>query len=694
MTSKISFYKMMKEDVRRRIWVPVLALFAFFIITLLPYLWLQSERGYNRDLAFTFVQFWSHNNLALEFAVPVGALIAAFSGFSWLFSKKKLDLYHSLPVKREKMFWVFYLDGILMYLIPELVILAVGMLAAGFMMELSLPVAAVVLADVLNNLVFFLLFYSVAVAVIMMTGTIFAGILGTGVLLAYGPALIGVAESYCGFFETRLVEESLMTRGGTYTSPVTWMADYFMGIDLPPIYLGDRAIPQGLCRPELAVLVLICLLITGASLFLYRKRASERSGESVVFGPVKTVVKWMVVVLFALAVGFVFMAMSSDQTFWLFFGIVFGAVVSHGVIEIIYQMDFKAIWSHKLCMAGCIAVSVLIACVFRFDWFGYDSWLPKQSRVESMGVEIAGFNPNMNYYYETGEYDEFYLLKEMKLSGENSSSFGGAAWDLASAGAAAPSREDTEEENLYQVKIRYGLSGGKNVYREYWLDENTVFGAADALYQDEAYKKALYPILNKESSQYDSVWYMYRGRTEGVMEELPEEEVEEILQAYQQDLSEASFEELRAGEVKAILWFERSDEELEKFLGAPETVQMEFYDTKRLDEEKRDDYMQPYYVYDSFDRTLSALQQAGAVYAQEEPVLPENIVELKLWLPYGDMVEVSGQDMEEYLPLLGEMPVISFSQRREEEACLVTVVYLENGQETQRDYWIDGALLP
>ncbi|HOO28347.1 MAG TPA: hypothetical protein PLU43_07765, partial [Lachnospiraceae bacterium] len=114
------------------------------------------------------------------------AVLLAITGFAYLFSKKKVDLYHSIPVKREKLFMASYLSGILIYLgMYAVKTAAVIMVAAGrgfFTKEAGM----VYLHTVLGNVIHFLLIYHVIIIAVMLTGNLLVSIAASGVLLLYG----------------------------------------------------------------------------------------------------------------------------------------------------------------------------------------------------------------------------------------------------------------------------------------------------------------------------------------------------------------------------------------------------------------------------------------------------------------------------------------------------------------------------
>lgn len=139
MTSKISFFKLMKEDLKRRSWLVALVWVACFILQpMVQMLRLESvmsavnggymEKAYAINTYRSYVGF---ENEGLALFVILTAVVVGASGFAFLHSRVKLDFFHSLPVTRKKFFFVQYLSGILMFVVPytvcSLICMLIGM---------------------------------------------------------------------------------------------------------------------------------------------------------------------------------------------------------------------------------------------------------------------------------------------------------------------------------------------------------------------------------------------------------------------------------------------------------------------------------------------------------------------------------------------------------------------------------------
>lgn len=131
------------------------------------------------------------------FAVVVGAsVLAAFTGFSFLQSSRKLDLFHSIPVTRKRLFFVQYVSGILVFVIPyalSLVLLLVVCIVK------TVCTAAVLVSLVIGaamHVLYFLLLYHLALIAILLTGRILVSFLGLGVFYGYAFLVWQVALGY------------------------------------------------------------------------------------------------------------------------------------------------------------------------------------------------------------------------------------------------------------------------------------------------------------------------------------------------------------------------------------------------------------------------------------------------------------------------------------------------------------------
>ena len=136
MMSKNSFWASMLENNKRRIWVWIVSgLLWFFYYPVGMALMMSRKKNHNmidrltgeaaRARLLEESDFWLSANIGVGMLITLFAIVCAIQGFSYLYSRKKVDMYHSVPVKKTRRFAVIYINGILIYLIPN----ALGLLA-------------------------------------------------------------------------------------------------------------------------------------------------------------------------------------------------------------------------------------------------------------------------------------------------------------------------------------------------------------------------------------------------------------------------------------------------------------------------------------------------------------------------------------------------------------------------------------
>ena len=110
MTSKNLFFKLMKEDLKRRLWAIALVSLGFFFFYPVVTAVLAGEIKQYVDYAKGLKEYTRTvtNWLSVEcgmtvFMMMVTSLICGLSSFSYLNSKSKVDFYHGIPVRREKL---------------------------------------------------------------------------------------------------------------------------------------------------------------------------------------------------------------------------------------------------------------------------------------------------------------------------------------------------------------------------------------------------------------------------------------------------------------------------------------------------------------------------------------------------------------------------------------------------------------
>lgn len=624
MTSRSLFFKYMKENTKQRIWSLTLTLLlCFFAFPVMTALWsstafrpenlnsslpadlalAQAQRDFTRDM----LRMYSMKGGALAFMLTIAAVVLAASGFAYLHSKKKTDFYHSLPIRREMLYAVTCLNGFLYMAVAYLGFLTI---AAVMIRVKGVPFdwGSLYLASV-EHLCFFALVYMTAILSMLLTGNLVVGLLGTGVLFSWGPVICMTISAYFSeYFTTFYGDDSfLLALIERTSSPVAWYVKACMSSQPGRMALG-------------AMLAAAVLFLLG--MLLYRRRPSEAAGHAMAFPITEPIIRFLIVVPSSLLLGAMFHAMMYEDG-WTVFGLVCGLLLVSCIIEIIYHFDFKSLFAHKRqLLVSAVFVGVVFA-IFRFDLFGYDRYLPATEKLASGGIYCDLLDPDAtSQYHSTVEYTEGWygvtfdampsstLADEMQISDDQGLEL---LHTIAAQGVhdAAEARDrflrgggrsyDLEEGDaaFHNVTIAWHLRNGRTVYRSYRVNASGVRAALEAIYDLDAYKMAMYPVLSLTAD--DVAGINYKEEDECSHVKLSGADMKAaLLAAYQEELK-ALTSETRAREMPiAEIQFKTNEQQalIQKLRdeGGNYTLFNHYY----------------YYpIYPSFTKTIALLRACG-----------------------------------------------------------------------------------
>ena len=531
MISRNLFCKLMKEDLKQRLWSVILAAIVFLIIPVT--MALQLEDNYYADNAVFLRRVASvvTNSPWLVIITCVGAVLCGLSGFWYLFSKKKVDFFHALPVKREVMFAVRYINGILIYVVPYLAALAISLIMAAANDAFPPGLFGDAFAWFGFYLCSYLVFYTVTIIGVMLTGNLVISMAATAILFFYSLAAYGLALGFGDvFFETFCTPDDFF--GGRFAF-LKWTSPFYLYIN----FFDEPSVgTNGLKMLAIAVVLLVIAVL------LYKKRAVEYAGAAIAFPKIKALVRILIVIPCGLAMGlFLYLVSAQNSVVWLIFGGAFGVVFVHGLLESIYEYDIRKALGHKWQLLACLLVTYFITFSCQQDWFNYDQYLPKQAKVERIGVAIQSLNYRNMYWSEEGNDEEvavLYKLAEYCVNGnmEEESNY--------------YYYEDTIQttemraQQIRNVKITYKLKNGNEVSRQYRIDLLAEEPFWDDLYAKTGFASAQFAnILNMHPLELEYI----QTTTEDIGKEytLSNAEKQELLNALSRDLLALQYRTMR-----------------------------------------------------------------------------------------------------------------------------------------------------
>lgn len=495
MKSKILSFNILKESMKKQVWVPALITLGFFLslpVMGMVYLeilqtgdrtQMQIIEAYSRLIAGTRFPF-------LAMMMMGSAVLTGVSGFSWLHSRVKTDFYHSLPIRREKIFLNQIVLGIIYFVVPYLVNLLLAYVVGIIHGVLRGELVRMSLVSFLYQSLFYVLLYLVVVLAMLLTGKVVAGVLGAFVLNFYAPVMSLLLQGLSAtFFETYGSGETLLWKILEKGSPVF---AYFSCQPDNSFVISGKVWGIGILVA--AVLLALCF-------FLYRKRPSEAAGHTMAFFRLGKVIQYMIEVVIIVGSGILFCSITVRAPLaWMVFGILLGGVLSHSILEVIYEGDIRRAMAHAWMMGASIVTSMLIIGIFYGDVLGYDDFFPRQDQLQSVRI-CVGYGMSTGKHYDPRQSMEklaedphvYEVLREVK---EN------RLVRVKNAEGTTHQRQDgTDPSQIRCVSVEYGLGGGRKAFRNYYVDYEQSRTSLMSLYDNTEYKKTIYPLTTRTEEE-------------------------------------------------------------------------------------------------------------------------------------------------------------------------------------------------
>ncbi|MDF2539040.1 MAG: hypothetical protein K0S76_2061 [Herbinix sp.] len=574
MTSKNLFLKLLREDLKRRIWSIALSMLVFFLfLTVNCALTVEtlSDPVYRAEdwVIYQIIKLVGPNNEMVFILTIISAIVCGISGFYYLHSRKKVDLFHSIPVRREILFTITYVNGLLIYFIPYIINVIISVIVLCLNHLLTGQVLTLAFTAIGINLLFYSLIYTIVIIAVMMTGNLIVSLLGTGVFLLYGPMLMMIKELYfSGFFQTYYESFDTQDKIWQFLSPIGSYMD-----------IANRSVDgKDICF-RIIISFLVTVLMIGLALFLYRKRPSEAAGRAMTFARSKPIIKIILVITLTLGGGIMFRNIARyGDAGWLLFGLVFSFLVTYAIIEIIYNFDIRCAFMHKYHILFCAVVVTIVASIFQFDLFHYDSYVPKKDKIASMSIYVSGLDTNLRYNnHETGSpafiNSSTYQLNNMELTDID------AAYSLAELGTKRLDHRFDGFRKSLQYTVKYTLDSGRKIYRSYQINIEEGYPILKDIYINNRFKEVHYPIYQWDMSLIGDI-SCYNILDE-VNFSLDSSEKKQLLKLYKNELQSLTLEDISSKSPVATLLIELNERPMD------------------------------YYVYEDFHQTIDFLKEHG-----------------------------------------------------------------------------------
>ncbi len=542
MISRNSFWASCLENHRRRIWVWIVA----FMVQLLVYVgvltvYLSRIRYYNTQSMFKTAEEFQKALVqaaqdALGFqpwllpAVIVLGVIIGNQGFSYLNDRRKVDMYHSVPVSRKRRFFAIYLNGIVIYLAATFVGLLAGIIVAATQGAMTGSVLVAIGIAFVWNLLFYLVVYHTMILAVMLTGNILVALCAFGLLTVYEPLLyeciISLRSNFFERYSTCFVP---------FEAKCSVVFDYYVQTyDIKHMSITKEM--ASAAAPYLGKWLVIALVLFIAAYVCYQKRMSEAAGKAIAFAKLKPVLKVFVGIEAGMVVGCIVRDSAYENDVLMLAAMLLGGIVCCVVMEVIYEFDLKGMLRHWGSNGVAILGVLAIFCIYKFDLLGYDRYVPDAEQVES--IAFWPETDNAVYWNDNFEYISIskYLLEHMQVT---------AVEDVIALACKDQQESPEDMGDPRRIEVAYRLKSGRNVGRRIWVDYDNP--ASEELLNhivgSQEYKEGMYQIVD-DTASYDKVQSITysNGSVESI---LPLEDAQKIREAYLKDLEQMDFSMVR-----------------------------------------------------------------------------------------------------------------------------------------------------
>lgn len=526
MTSRISFFKLLKEEWRHHL-VSILAIVIVFLSEMLFFYFdVQNVFGWNDEYIQTRLENISSPDFSALIPVMILAVIMAADYFSYLYSQKKTDFFLSLPMKRSTQFLLGVILSLMIFIIPCVIAAALEtgfVIVAGYGTNVFLEN---MLWSFLCKCLTFMITWATMVLAVIMTGHLVVALMMFGMICAYVPLLLyELYPTFANLFYDTFMNVGYEAEPWYYFSPVSllsgltnsyrWESESFSGYLIASIIF------------MLAAMVLAWIL--------YQRRPAEAAGKAMAFEKWNSMLRFLTVIPLALYMGYFLEEMSMMETkVWLIAGTIIGAVLLHGIMESIYDFDPRKMFAKKKQLLVTIGLCLGVLAGFHLTTDVYNAYIPSADEVKS--VKMTLYDSNINFY-DAGNIEG--------LTGEQVNHVISLAERMI-----LQSREELQQDaevkgdSLGSICVEYEMENGTRKGRRYaiYTDNKENRALLDQIIATEDFKEDYFSIYTIPNDQVTEMSLENSFESEKLW--LSAEDQAMFLDIYRKELSELTFTEM------------------------------------------------------------------------------------------------------------------------------------------------------
>lgn len=436
-----SLIKTIVRENLKRFWA--MSLFPLLLMILSSTVFVAVTSKSHRE-AIKYLDLFARNlNPGYVIAIICLGVGAGLCTFKYMQASSESNWTHSLPVRRSDMFVASYISGMIIMAAPLLITGAVNLVYSG---------SAVHVKWIFASFVICLFVYSVSALAASISGNMLMHTANTLLFVHLVPAAILMIAAFSSVF--------LLGFEGDYLVSLAGKTYVFTEL------IGKKNV---ISWPPTISYLLISVLLSLAAYQIYRRRAVEKTGDSLMFPWLNEAFMTAAGLCGASLVGLVFCEVFDRKIpFFIVFAL-FGLLLAFIPTHLLVYKNFRFFEKRKLASAAAAFIMTMVL-VTGFSLYSGPYAARYLKDAQKAGVIIGPLNEEGLYdadFYKgssEGTYNTFFMA-----DGEKSVE---AVKNIQKIAVKYP--VDPEEETAETVRIQYQEKGGKTLKRSYYVSEKGI----------------------------------------------------------------------------------------------------------------------------------------------------------------------------------------------------------------------------
>lgn len=350
-------HRLLKKEFLRTKYIMILHTIMLFLCTSLPAVLVNEnakhyEFGKDERIRSVLEALGGINVFAV-FIAAASSFGTVYFLFSYMFSKKSVIFYGSMPEKKSCVFGTKFIAVIISVIIPVLTITAVNVF-----LTYILSVGSAFF--VVKHMLFLMYQYIFLISAFSFAASLAGNFLSMFTVSAFGFLLYPLAE----LAAVGTIETWFKTYGTVFNPNIYLMFP-------PALILKSPCEAKYIIFETLLAVIMLCL-----GIFFCSNRKAENTGKFFSFGFVNPVIKYISSVIGACITGSIAASVYTDSTVISFAIYILFLFLIYIVLRAVFEKSFRAMFSNIKCFMIFAVIYAAVISVPVFDIFGLDVYLP------------------------------------------------------------------------------------------------------------------------------------------------------------------------------------------------------------------------------------------------------------------------------------------------------------------------------